>query len=107
MIEEGFLYEDDKGVFRTVVREYYSMDIRAILKKIRHGVDMFDVSLAGTDGCFLATHTESLSLAGIKAIKKAAKDFYFTVAKNQNNEKYSGKFLFMPTLCWDCSTPVN
>ena len=22
MIEEGFLYEDDKGVFRTVVREY-------------------------------------------------------------------------------------
>ncbi len=94
MLDDGFLYEDESGTVRTVVREYYSMDIRTILKKIRHGVDIFDVSLAGTDGCFLATHTESLSLAGIKAIKKAAKDFYFTVAEIKNNEKYAGNIAF-------------
>ena len=72
------------------------MDIRAILKRSeRSWADMFDVSLAGTGMAVFWRRIRNLfSLAGIKAIKKAAKDFYFTVAKIKNNEKYSGKIPF-------------
>lgn len=61
---------------------------------MRHCVDIYDTSLVGTNGCFLSTHTESLNQQGLKAVKKAAMDFYFAVAKIKNDERYSGKIPF-------------
>ncbi|MFW7380842.1 MAG: hypothetical protein ACOH5I_18650 [Oligoflexus sp.] len=94
MLDEEVLCEDGTGTIRTVVREYYSVDIRTILQKIRHCVDIYDTSLVGTDGCFLSTHSESLNIQGLKAVKKAAMDFYFAVAKIKNDERYSGSIPF-------------
>jgi len=94
MIDDEFLCEDGTGKIRTLAREYYSVDIKAILQKIRHCVDIYDTSLVGTDGCFLSTHSESLNLPGLKAVKKAAMDFYFAVAKIKNDERYSGSIPF-------------
>lgn len=94
MIEMGILVEDDSKRVHTVSREYFSVNIRSILQKIRHGVDIYDTSLIGTDGCFLSTHSESVNIQGLKALKKAAMDFYFSVAKIKNDERYSGSIPF-------------
>lgn len=94
MIENEIIIENDDRRIRTITTEYYSIDPAAILNKMKHCVECFDKSLIGTDAAFLATHTESLNIQGLRALKKAAKEFYFTVAKIKNDERYSGTIPF-------------
>lgn len=94
LMDGGLLYLDNLGMIRSIGAGPGSAFAKSMLQRIKYGLEFFDPSLLGTDGGHLAIECDSVNLQGIRAIKKACKDFSVTIARITNDERMTGSIPF-------------
>ena len=66
------------------------LDPEIIFRKILTDIENYDKGLIGSDGSFLATHTEAVSIQGLRALKKAMKELSSSVHRIMADPVYDG-----------------
>lgn len=81
LIATGHISLDENGETLHLEHRRLEENPEVCLKNIRMWTRMYDPSLAGTDAALIATSHESLSLDGLKAMKKIGVDYLKKVTK--------------------------